>query len=79
MPRLYPNPFSEYFSVDASLQAVAEVSVKVYDMTGRLLEATAVPASELSSLQLGLNYPPGVYNVVMRYHDEVKTRQVIKR
>jgi hypothetical protein len=79
MPKLYPNPFSDYFSIDATLQATAEVSVRIYDMTGRLLDSQRIPGSELLTMEMGRNFPPGVYNVVMKVNDEVKTLRVIKR
>lgn len=79
MPKLYPNPFSEYFSIDAALQAAAEVSVKVFDMMGRLLDSNKTKAADLQNLQLGSSYPPGIYNVVIAHDDDVKTHRVIKR
>lgn len=79
MPKLYPNPYTDYFSIDASLQADAEVSVRIYDMTGRLLDENKTDATALPSLALGQNFPPGVYNVVVKYKDEIQTRRVIKR
>jgi hypothetical protein len=79
MPKLYPNPFSEYFSVDAVLPAAAEVSVKVYDMMGRVVESAHVSGAELSVHEFGTNYPQGVYNVVISTADEVKIFHVIKR
>jgi hypothetical protein len=79
MPQVYPNPFSEYFSVDAALPANAEVSVKVYDMMARLVEQTHVTCGRLLMYEFGENYPPGVYNVVISAGDELKTLRVIKR
>lgn len=78
MPKLYPNPYSEYFSIDA-LPSDAEVSVRIYDMTGRLLESRHAAGDALVSLELGRNFPPGVYNVILDQGDEVQTHRVIKR
>ncbi|RZJ31643.1 MAG: T9SS type A sorting domain-containing protein [Flavobacterium sp.] len=79
MPKPYPNPFTDYFSIDATLRADAEVSVKVFDMMGRLLDAHNVYGKDLPALQFGSNYPPGVYNVVVQLNDQVQTMRVIKR
>jgi hypothetical protein len=78
MPKLYPNPYSEYFSME-SLQSDAEVSVRIYDMTGRLLESHNVKGSDLQSLQLGRNFPTGVYNLIVNESGAVQTYRVIKR
>lgn len=76
---LYPNPYSDYFSITASRNASAEVTVKVYDMTGRLLENHKITESGLPSLQMGQNFPPGVYNVVLSEDGSVSTMRVVKK
>jgi hypothetical protein len=78
MPKLYPNPYSDYFSMDA-LSSNAEVSVRIYDMTGRLLESQTAKGNDLPSLQLGRDFPTGVYNVIVNESDAVQTYRVVKR
>jgi hypothetical protein len=53
--------------------------VKVYDMTGRMLEHKEVPVTEMQTLQVGERYPAGVYNVIVTQGDQAKTLRVIKR
>jgi hypothetical protein len=75
----YPNPFAEDFSIDVTTSAPDDIAVKVYDMTGRLLETHDVHAAEVESLKVGDRYPSGVYNVVVSQGDQVRTLRVIKR
>jgi hypothetical protein len=78
MPKVYPNPYSEYFSMGA-LPSDAEVSVGIYDMTGRLLESHKTTGNALPSLQLGKGFPTGVYNLIINESDTIRTHRVVKR
>lgn len=75
----FPNPFADNFNIDVTTSLDAELNVKVYDMTGRLLGNTTVKPTDVSSLQIGENYPSGVYNVIVTQGDNAKTLRVIKR
>jgi hypothetical protein len=75
----YPNPFADSFNVNVTTSAQEKVVVKVYDMTGRLLDNRSVTTAEMASLTVGENFPSGVYNVIVSQGDEVKTLRVIKR
>jgi len=46
---------------------------------GKQLEKLQVESSEMNNLEFGNNYPSGVYNVIVRQGEEVKTLRVIKR
>jgi hypothetical protein len=48
-------------------------------MIGRELEARKATVSELSTQELGNNYPSGVYNIIVSQGDQVKTLRMIKR
>jgi hypothetical protein len=48
-------------------------------MTGKLIDKTEVTPSAVNDLQLGTNYPTGVYNVIVSQGENVKTLRVIKR
>jgi len=72
----HPNPFTDNFNIVLTGSA-SEVSVKVYDMTGRLLENTKFNSDE--PISVGGNYPSGIYNVVVNQGNDVKTLRVVKR
>jgi hypothetical protein len=75
----YPNPFASDFNINVTTAMDQDINIKVYDMTGRLLETRNVKVSEMESLKVGDNYPSGVYNVIVSQGDTVKTLRVIKR
>jgi hypothetical protein len=50
--------------------------VQVYDMTGRLIEQRQ---EESNSVEVGNNYPSGVYIVIVSQGEEMKTLRVIKK
>ena len=76
---VYPNPFTSEFTIDLKDANEAAVTLKVYDMLGRLVESKIVTASEGSQISLGSHFPQGVYNIVMGQGDAVKTIRIIKR
>jgi hypothetical protein len=75
----YPNPFTDSFTVDVTTSVQEKVSVKIYDMTGRLLDHKSVDTKGMISLPLGEQYPSGVYNVIVSQGDETKVLRLVKR
>ncbi len=69
----YPNPSSEEFTIEASRKGA---NVKVYDMTGRLIENRQATSN---SVQVGRNFASGIYNVIVSQGGKAKTLKVIKR
>ncbi|WP_187661341.1 T9SS type A sorting domain-containing protein, partial [Flavobacterium buctense] len=63
--KAYPNPFANNFLLDLTTESASPVSIKVYDMVGRLVDSRESKASNLNSLAIGDQYPSGVYNVVV--------------
>ncbi len=76
---VYPNPYSESFAFDMDSASEENVTVKVYDMIGKLIEQKEVRFDAIESQQFGENYPSGVYNVILAQGGFVKTLRVIKR
>jgi len=62
--------------VQSSGKGKAITGVQVYDMTGRLIEQRQV---ESNSVEIGNNYPTGVYNVIVNQAENTKTLRVIKK
>lgn len=74
----YPNPFAEDFKLSIRSESNQKANVKVYDLWGRLLEATEVDGSE-NEVKIGSRYPAGTYHVVVTQGATIKNFQVIKR
>jgi Secretion system C-terminal sorting domain len=53
------------------------VQVRVYDMLGKLIEDRKAQVSDI--IELGDNYPSGVYNVIVSQGENTKTLRMIKR
>ncbi|KAB1154296.1 T9SS type A sorting domain-containing protein [Flavobacterium luteum] len=77
--KAFPNPFASHFSLDIESTSDAQVDMKVYDMIGRQLEVRKASVSELSVLEVGRNYPTGIYNVVVSQGKNTKSIRMIKR
>ena len=77
--KAFPNPFASHFSVDIESSSDAPVEMKVYDMLGRTLEVQKATISEISTKEIGNNYPSGVYNFVVSQGDKVKSLRMVKR
>jgi hypothetical protein len=54
----------------------ATTNVQVYDMTGRLIEQRQAVSK---SVEIGSNYPTGIYNVIVNQGDDTKTVRLIKK
>lgn len=74
-----PNPFNGNFGIDVITSSQDNVSVKVYDMLGRMIESTEVKVSDLNATKVGAPYPAGVYNVIVSQSGNVKALRVVKR
>jgi hypothetical protein len=75
----YPNPYNAYFTLSLDTPSDAMVYVRVFDMTGKLIEDREVAPSALESLQLGADWASGVYNVIVAQDDQVKTIRMVKK
>ena len=75
----YPNPFTNNFTLDINRTSDEDVSVMVYDMIGKLIDNVTINATDNNTLELGANYPAGVYNVIVSQGDSVKSVRMIKR
>ncbi|WP_333875650.1 GEVED domain-containing protein [Flavobacterium sp.] len=75
----YPNPFAANFMLNVRTSSSSVITIKVYDMVGRLVEARSVTVAELENATIGDRYPSGVYNVVVSQDETVETVRVVKR
>jgi len=74
-----PNPFAETFKVDVKTSSEESLQIKVYDMLGQLIESKIINNSDVQTLEVGENFPSGVYNVIVSQGENTKTLRVIKR
>ncbi len=74
-----PNPFDNNFMLNLQTLSQSNVNLKVYDMVGRLIEQLEVDASTINATALGFQYPSGVYNIIVKQGENMKTLRVIKR
>ena len=74
-----PNPFTSGFAIDVQTSSAKDVELKVYDMLGKLLESKVVQATDLNMEKIGMQYPSGVYNVIVSQDGVVSTLRVVKR
>lgn len=77
--KAFPNPFATNFRLNIESSSDDVIEMKVYDMIGRQLEAKNATVSELSDIEIGNNYPSGIYNVILKQGDNVRSIRMIKR
>lgn len=75
----FPNPFGDGFKLKSDINSADLVTVKVYDMQGKVIEQRQVIASELSKQELGTSYQSGLYNVMVEQGNQQQTIRVIKK
>jgi hypothetical protein len=75
----FPNPFAENFKLEVKTNNEADLEIRVYDMIGKLVEQKTVTATDIQTIEVGSNYPSGVYNVIVSQEQTTKTLRVIKR
>jgi formylmethanofuran dehydrogenase subunit C len=75
----YPNPYTNGFNLDIASNNSSDITVKVYDMLGRLIENKEVNFENLNTTTFGNGYPAGVYNVIVTQENDSKTLRVVKQ
>ncbi|MEO7977126.1 SdiA-regulated domain-containing protein [Flavobacterium sp.] len=76
----YPVPSSSTFQLDLSTISNDAVSIKIYDMNGKLIEAFDFSdVEEAKNQKIGGNYASGIYNILVVHGEYRKTLRVIKR
>ncbi|OYU82688.1 MAG: hypothetical protein CFE24_14530, partial [Flavobacterium sp. BFFFF2] len=77
--QVFPNPFESNFGLSIDTQSPETISVQVFDMLGKQVDARSVSAQEIGSVSLGENYPSGVYQIIVTQGDNTKVLRAIKR
>lgn len=74
-----PNPFSDNFTVNIQSPSLEDITIKVYDMIGKLVDEQTLETINVSEYQLGKGYSSGVYNIIVSQGENTKTLRVVKR
>jgi hypothetical protein len=77
--RVFPNPFESNFGLSIDTSSLDDISVQVFDMLGKQVDARTVSTQEIGSVTLGDNYPSGVYQIIVTQGTETKVLRAIKR
>jgi hypothetical protein len=75
---VYPNPYTSSFKLNYTSSSDASVTVAIYDLTGRLLETRKVQYTDINDQEMGSEFTPGVYIVVLKQSNISKSVRVVK-
>ena len=75
----YPNPTGSNFQLNLITENQENVDIKIYDMTGRLLEYHNLNSTEVNNQKLGAGFPIGIYNVLVKQGNTSKSIRIIKK
>ncbi len=75
---LYPNPSVSTFSLNLVSDSDADVEISVFDLQGRNIENKTISKDNLNSIALGANLPSGIYNVIVKQGENIKSQRLIK-
>ena len=75
----YPVPSTSTFQLDLTSVSNDPIELKVYDMSGKLVEVLKFDAAELKNQNIGSNYSTGIYNIIINQGENTKTLRVIKK
>jgi hypothetical protein len=73
---VYPNPFTSTFKVATTFEGF--VTIRVMDLTGKLIEQFDVDAGELASKEFGQEYVPGMYQVTVSQDAQIENFKIVK-
>jgi hypothetical protein len=76
---VYPNPYTNSFKLNYISNSDDSVKVAIYDLTGKLLETRSVKYEDVNTQEMGNDYTPGIYIVVLKQADISKSVRVIKK
>jgi hypothetical protein len=75
---IHPNPFANSFNLDVKTASEEPITITIYDMSGRLLETKTFNVAESKEVQIGSNYPAGIYNAIVSQGKETNLIRIIK-
>jgi hypothetical protein len=75
---IYPNPSATSFKVNYFSSINEDVKVTSYDLTGKMIQSLNVKYENINNQEIGTDYTPGVYVVVLNQGKISKSVRVIK-
>jgi hypothetical protein len=72
-----PNPFVKETNI--IITSAVGVSVKIYDVTGKLMHKEIVQDAEMQTVSVGSDFPSGVYTAIIFTEVNTKIFRIIKR
>lgn len=75
---VYPNPTDEVLNIDLSSVTTEEVSVQLFDLTGKLLTTVDNQAGKKLEINMS-NLAKGIYQVVLKSASASSTQRVVKQ
>jgi hypothetical protein len=74
----YPNPFYDSFNLNVETSNSDVLTVKVYDLLGKLLDDRTSKIMNIETIQIGENYPSGIYSITVSQGENVKFFKMVK-
>lgn len=75
---VYPNPSASSFKLNYFSSSNEDVKVTSYDLTGKMVQSLNVKYDNINDQEIGNDYTPGVYVVVLNQGKISKSVRVIK-
>jgi hypothetical protein len=76
---LYPNPSVSTFSLNLVSDSDADVEISVFDLQGRNIENKTFNKEDIHSITIGDTLPTGIYNVIVKQGENIKSQRLIKK
>jgi hypothetical protein len=76
---IFPNPFQDGFSIKLDLDTDEKIEIRVFDISGKVIESLDVEGKKLSNLTFGSNFKAGMYHVSVKNGDKISLFKVVKQ
>jgi len=77
---LFPNPATNEVSLQFTLSEISDITIKVIDLNGKVMETqninNAISGSNTTTLNVS-NYANGIYSVVLQSNDTLTTKKLV--
>ena len=77
---LYPNPSSDFVTIDITTEMREDITVHLFDLSGRLINTQTIDANDVQSLNAVRvdvkDLPSSIYNVIITIGNEVFKKRI---